>query len=168
LKGDEFEPGRAPTDLSGHFDYRAATRERAEEGTVVSVQGEVARVLLRRGRLCEGCGSCCIRLDDDSMLAEALNLAGAEPGDRVVVDLPESLSIRAAYILYGVPLLAFFAGLGLGALLSLAALGGGFMVPLSVASGFVLLVLSYYLISRVYRPGSRASERYRPVIVKVL
>lgn len=168
MKEDEFDTGRALSDLSEHFDYRAATRARAEEGTVVSVQGETAKVLMRRSRMCEGCGSCCVKVDEDGMLADAVNRAGAKPGDRVLVDLPESLSIRAAFILYGVPLLFFFAGLGLGALLSLAALGGKFSVPLSVASGFALLVLSYILLSRVYRAGSHAADRYRPVIVKVL
>ncbi len=168
MKGDEFEAGRAPAELSEHLGLRAAARRRAEEGTVVSVHGEMAKVLVRRGRACEGCGSCCVKLDQETMLADAFNREGAEPGDRVLVDLPENLSIRAAYILYGVPLMFFLAGLGLGALISSAALGGGFSAPLSLACAFGLLAASFLLISRVYRPGSRAAARYRPVITKVL
>ncbi len=168
MKGDEFEAGRSPADLSEHFHFQAATHGKAEEGTVVSVHGEVAKVLMRRGRACEGCGSCCVRLDEDTMLADAVNRVGAKPGDRVLVGLPQSLSIRAAYILYGVPLLFFLAGLGLGTLISSAALDGGYSAPVSLACAFGLLALSFLLLSRFYRTGSRAAARYRPVITRVL
>ena len=150
------------------FDYPAATRKRREEGTVVAVSGETAQVLLRRSRLCEGCGSCCVLVDDDTMLAEAENSVGAKQGDRVFVDLPASQSIRAAYILYGIPLLAFLIGLGVGALLGSAIFGGGAVVALGLILGFGFLALSYILLSRVYAPGSRASSRYRLVITKIL
>ncbi|MBC7231022.1 MAG: SoxR reducing system RseC family protein [Actinobacteria bacterium] len=161
---DEFEARQAPADLSQHFAYRAATRPRAEEGVVVSVRGEEAKVLMRRSRLCEGCGSCCVKLDEDSMLVDALNLAGAKPGERVTVDIPVNTSIRAAYVLYGIPLLFFLAGLALGALLSHFVLGGRLAVPISLVCGFSSLALSYLIISRTYRSGSRAAARYRPVI----
>ena len=74
---------------------------------MVAVRGGVAEVLMRRSRFCEGCGSCCVLVDSETMLAEADNRAGAKEGDRVVVDLPASVSIRAAYILYGIPCLLY-------------------------------------------------------------
>jgi sigma-E factor negative regulatory protein RseC len=160
--------GEEPRELPELFDYPAATRERREEGTVVEVRGETAQVLLRRSRLCDGCGSCCVLVDDKTMLAEAENSVGAKQGDRVIVDLPKGVSIRAAYILYGIPLLAFLAGLGLGALLGSAVFGGGATVVLGLVLAFVFLVLSYILISRIYAPGSRASSRYRLNISKIL
>lgn len=150
------------------FDYPAATRKLREEGTVVAVHGETAEVLLRRSRLCEGCGSCCVLVDDDTMLAEAANGVGAKKGDRVVVDLPAKVSIRAAYILYGVPLLAFFVGLAAGGLVGYFLFDWGFNVPLGLLFGVGFLALSYVLISRIYAPGSRASSRYRLVITEVL
>ncbi|MEW6552714.1 MAG: SoxR reducing system RseC family protein [Actinomycetota bacterium] len=155
----------SPPDL---FDYPAATRGMREEGTVVAVHGDIAEVLMRRSRACEGCGSCCVLVDDDTMLAEASNAIGARKGDRVVVDLPPKVSIRAAYVLYGIPLLAFFAGLAAGGLVSYYLLGWGFSVPLGLVLGIGFLALSYFLLSRVYAPGTRASSRYRLVITKVL
>ncbi len=149
------------------FDYPAATHKLREEGTVVAVRGDIAEVLMRRSRFCEGCGSCCVMVDTDTMLAEADNHVGAKKGDRVVVDLPARVSIRAAYILYGVPLLGFFAGIALGGLLGMLVLGG-FNVPLALLFAAAFLALSYILISRLYAPGTRASSRYRPVITKVL
>ena len=150
------------------FDYPSATRERREEGTVVEVYGDTAKVLIPRSRLCDGCGSCCVMVDDETVLAEAENGADAKRGDHVIVDLPKGVAIRAAYILYGIPLLAFLIGLGLGSLVGSAVFGSGASVVVGLVSAFVFLVIAFILISRVYSPGSRASSRYRPVITKVL
>jgi sigma-E factor negative regulatory protein RseC len=163
--GEDISEAGSPPAL---FDYRAATRRVREEGTVVAVHGDTAEVLMRRSRACEGCGSCCVLVDGDTMLAEASNAVGAKKGDRVVVDLPVKVSIRAAYILYGIPLLAFFAGLAVGGLVSYYLLGWGFNVPLGLIFGIGFLALSYVLLSRLYAPGTRASSRYRLVITKVL
>ncbi len=150
------------------FDYPSVTRERREEGLVVEVYGNTAKVLLPRSRLCDGCGSCCVFVDDKTMLVEAENGVGAEQGDRVIVDLPRGVAIRAAYVLYGIPLLAFLVGLGLGSLVGAAVFGGGASVVAGLISAFVFLVAAFVLISRIYAPGSRASSRYRPVVTKVL
>jgi len=102
------------------------------------------------------------------MLAEALNEAGAGVGDRVEVELPFRTSLKAAYILYGLPLVAFLAGLGVAAFVSAVLFDGAFAVPLGLLFGFGFLVLSYLLLARVYAPGTRASSSYRPVITRVL
>lgn len=150
------------------FDYPAATRKRSEEGTVVAVRGDTADVLLRRSRFCEGCGSCCVLVDSETMLAEAANIAGARQGDRVLVELPIAKSIRAAYILYGVPLLAFLIGLAVGGLIGYFLFGWGFNVPLALLFAIAFLALSYVLLSRIYAPGTRTSSRYRLTVTKVL
>lgn len=155
-------------DLPELFDYPSATRERREEGMVMDVRGDTARVLLPRKRLCDGCGSCCVMVDEETMLAEADNSVGAKQGDNVLVDIPRGVAIRAAYILYGIPLLAFLVGLGLGSLLGSVVFGGGASVVVGLVTALVFLVISFILISRIYAPGSRASSRYRLVIRKVL
>lgn len=165
---DDKRNAAPDTELTGLYDYPSASRSREEEGTVLAVHGDVAEVLLRRSRLCEGCGSCCVVVDSDSMLAEADNPVGAEKGDRVVVDLPADRSIRAALILYGVPLLAFLVGYGLGALLGAAVFGGGYAVPLGLIFAFAALAVSYILLSRIYAPHSQASNKYRLVITRKL
>jgi len=139
-----------------------------EVGTVVAVKGELAEVRLPRGRRCEGCGSCCVAADGENMVTEALNAVSARPGDRVEVELPVTVSLRAAYILYGIPLLFFLAGLALGALLGGLLGAGGFNVPLSLIFGFGMTAFSYYLLSRRYSSRSRASSRYRPVVTRIL
>ena len=165
---DDRRNAAPDAELAELYDYPSATRSREEEGTVLAVHGDMAEVLLRRSRLCEGCGSCCVVVDSDTMLAEADNPVGAEKGDRVIVDLPADRSIRAALILYGIPLLAFLVGYGLGALLGAAVFGGGYAVPLGLILAFASLAISYILISRIYAPHSKASSKYRLVIIRKL
>lgn len=165
---DDRRNAAPDAELTELYDYPSATRSREEEGTVLAVHGDVAEVLLRRSRLCEGCGSCCVVVDSDTMLAEADNPVGAEKGDRVIVDLPADRSIHAALILYGIPLLAFLVGYGLGALLGAAVFGGGYAVPLGLIFAFASLAISYILISRIYAPHSKASSKYRLVIIRKL
>ncbi|MFW6113831.1 MAG: SoxR reducing system RseC family protein [Actinomycetota bacterium] len=150
------------------YDYHNVTRSREERGKVVSVHGDTARVLLRRSRYCEGCGSCCVVIDDDTMLAEADNPVGAVEGDIVAVDLPPGKSIKAAYILYGIPLLAFLVGFGLGALLGALISGGSLIVPLGLLLAFGLMVTAFIILSRVYGPNSRTSSDYRMSITRRL
>lgn len=102
------------------------------------------------------------------MVAEAYNPVGAKVGDRVEVELPVGVSIKAAYLLYGVPLVAFLVGLGAGALLGSYLLGSGFSIPLGLVFGFGFLALSYVLLARVYSPQSRASAAFRPAITRVV
>jgi len=146
----------------------APRRSRREAGVVIEVHGELAKVAFPRGRLCEGCGSCCVVADEDTMVVEARNAAGAELGDRVEVEIPLRVALKAAYILYGVPLLAFLLGLGAGGALGSFLLGGSWGVPLGLASGFGFLALSYILLARIYSPRSRAGEAYLPTVTRIL
>ncbi len=154
-------------DVSRQRPSEGGRRGLREEGTVVAVRGDLAEVLIPRGRHCEGCGSCCM-VSGDNMLAEALNEVGAREGDRVEVELPFRTSLKAAYLLYGVPLAAFLVGLGAGSLLAGVLFDGGFAVPLGLLFGFGSLALAYFLLARVYAPGSKAASTYRPVITRVL
>ncbi len=141
---------------------------RREVGTVVGTREDLAVVSLARGRYCEGCGSCCVAAGEASMLAEARNPVGARVGDRVEVEIPVKAALKAAYLLYGIPLLVFLLGLGAGGALGNALAGGRFGVPLGLASGFALLALSYMMLARIYSPRSRASSAYRPSITRIV
>lgn len=156
---------------SKHWERMAGGRGTApfrETGRVVAVRGDLAEVRFPRGRLCEGCGACCVADGEGAMVAEARNPLGAVVGQLVVVELPVRQSLKAAYILYGVPLLAFLTGLVIGSVLGHLFSGGSLAVPLGLVLAFAFLALSYLLLGRIYSPRSRASERYRPVITAVL
>ena len=115
-----------------------------EQGQVLRIQGDVAEVACPRRAACGTCsanGACGTSLLESSLGRHPLKLAvanpiGAQPGDRVVIGLPETSLSRAAYVAYLQPLLLMLAGglvgEGLGNLLLASwgdgpALGGGLL-----------------------------------------
>ncbi len=100
---------------------------------MVACEGDYAEVEAQRRSACGHCAanSSC----GTSLLAQtfgvrasrvrALNSIKAQPGDRVVVGLPENVMLRSAFLLYAVPLLTFIvaavAGRWLGEALALPA-----------------------------------------------
>jgi sigma-E factor negative regulatory protein RseC len=87
-----------------------------ESASVVSVEGNLARVSLTRS---EACGSCsaknmCHPTGEKSMEMEVLNSAGAQPGDRVIISLPPGDLLKASATAYMLPAIAAVAGGAIG------------------------------------------------------
>ena len=77
---------------------------------------------------CSGCGAA-----RESILLTAVNAVGADVGDLVTVKSDTARVLKAAAVLYMLPLVLFFAGYGLAAALELSgALFGGIAFVLSV------------------------------------
>ena len=71
-------------------------------------------------------------------------------GDLVEVSLDDSIILKASAIMYGVPLVAFLAGvLGGYGFSSLAELSGSLSMALPVVAGFVMLIPGIILSRRV-------------------
>ena len=80
---------------------------------------------------CSGCGS-----SKQTMLLTAKNLIGAQPGDLVVMSSESSSVLKAAAVLYMLPLLLFITGYLLGESLWQR---GGLVGVLGILLGFVLI-----------------------------
>ena len=80
---------------------------------------------------CSGCGA-----QQETMVLTALNPVGAKPGDLVILESETAPVLKAAAVLYLVPLLLFFLGYGLGAMVGHSMAGGG----LGFASGIILVI----------------------------
>ena len=61
---------------------------------------------------CSGCGAA-----KEAILLEAVNPIGAEPGDLVTVEAATGPVLKAALVMYMVPMVLFFVGYALGAAL---------------------------------------------------
>jgi sigma-E factor negative regulatory protein RseC len=138
-----------------------------EEGTVVGIDGKMARVRVARGAACGGCSSqgACSPLEPtgQEMVIRVENRLHARPGQRVVVGIDDRVVLRGAAWVYMLPLATFFAGYWLGA--RLLPVGEG---ELGGVAGAVLgLVGGLALVARRFRPG-RAADAYRPRMVKAL
>lgn len=88
-------------------------------GTVISVKNNKAIVAVRRVSACgENCGNCKGACEATTATSVAENLVGACVGDMVKIESESSAVIRAALVLYMVPVLitimvaALFYGLG--------------------------------------------------------
>lgn len=93
-----------------------------QEARVTELQGDQALVAISRQSACgscaakSGCGTSVVAslFPQRSQQLRVTNTQGAEPGDRVVIGLPESGLQRASLLLYGVPLLGLLAGAAAG------------------------------------------------------
>ncbi len=92
---------------------------------------------------CAGCGAA-----QETMILTAQNPIGAGPGDVVILSSESGPVLKAAAVLYMVPLVLFFAGYALGALWEL---GGWFG-----CGGFLLGLLGAWLFDR--KTGKKHQE----------
>lgn len=82
-----------------------------ENGVVIEVTGDKARVKANRHNDCQNCGSC---PGDQAMIVTAENPIGAEPGDTVTFEIREQHVLKAAFVVYALPLILAFLGAWLG------------------------------------------------------
>ncbi|MBW2342346.1 MAG: SoxR reducing system RseC family protein [Deltaproteobacteria bacterium] len=88
-----------------------------EEGVVQELRGKKALVLTDRHTMCGQCvakGYCHMLGGGKEMLSEARNPIGAQPGDTVVVGIPEGSLTRASLVIYMVPAIGLVGGATLG------------------------------------------------------
>lgn len=83
--------------------------------TVLSVQGNMAKVIHKRPTACHGdcdqcAGGCGSMAATEKIIVEAENLIGARPGDRVVIQGATRKVAFAIMLVYVFPLILFFLG----------------------------------------------------------
>ncbi len=115
-----------------------------ETGKVIAVDsdGGTVTVAMKRTSACERCGACITVLNNDSeMRIVAKNECGASVDDRVHVELRAESFLRAALILYGLPLAGFLTGCLLGSLIGYA--------PAAFGCGILLAGAAYGIIRKL-------------------
>ena len=79
-----------------------------QEGFVKSVSGELCEVVIRRktacGDNCASCGACRMKFQQ----VAAKNPLGAEAGDYVAIEMNSKKVLFSAFLVYILPILAFF------------------------------------------------------------
>ena len=134
-----------------------------DRGLVVARHGDVVTIRLQPQ---DGCVSCalaqfCVGSKESSPTVRATAPSEIAPGDLVEVSLDDSLILKASAIMYGVPLVAFLAGvLGGYGFASLAELSASLSMALPVVTGFVMLIPGAIL-------SHRAAVRLNPTATVV-
>ena len=129
-----------------------------EPGIVESITGDKAEVRFEKSEACQRCRACRIA-GDGSMKAEVANPIGAKEGDRVRCAIEGSAVAKAAFLVYGVSLIALFFGLFVG--LKIMELGQGG----AVAIGILSMGISFIFVRRY---GARKGDYYTARIVEII
>ena len=137
--------------------------EKQQEGIVLEVSGTMAKVKASRHSDCENCGNC---PGNTAIVVDALNPVGAKRGQRVAIEVKEVNMLKAAFIVYILPLIAAVAGAFAGDYLAVAQqasnpvwyqIGGG-----AAAVGLSILYIKYF------DRNARTDDKMKPVIVRIL
>lgn len=140
-----------------------------EEGIVVEVQGDVAKVAIVKKSSCEKCAASgvCHPGDGEDSSMEASNLLGAKKGQRVKVVVAPQVYLKASIILYGIPMAVFIAAAILGKNLGLKYGTEANSDLWAFISGMTFMVISFVFIKR-YNTKVEKTQEYKPLIVEIL
>lgn len=138
-----------------------------ETGKVIDLKGEVALIELARSQACKSCGICHVGTDAKKMLTEAVNLAHADIGEDVYIELEPKNILVASFVVYVLPLffliIGYLVGMSFTSFIvrqNLAEVGG-------IITGFLALVFSYMIIRTIDKRISKA-KRFEPIITEVI
>lgn len=132
-------------------------------GTVVAAGGERARVRVTPAHACSRCGGCLLHAQEEgSTVIEAVDRLGSRPGDLVELEMPGCDLLKAAAVLYLVPL----------ALAALGYLAGRWVVEGNaelggLVGGLLSFVLSFRLLRR-FDDQAQAAGSCLPVVVRAV
>ena len=136
------------------------------KGIVSEIRGDLAIVKIHRKEACGECRACLSGMTEKEMDIEAKNLCDAEEGDWVELELQDNAFFNAVMIMYGLPFVAFIAGVVV----------GYFGVPKALPmispalSGLVLGGLGIFLTMLWIRSQNSRWEsgKYRPMATKIV
>ncbi|WP_378953112.1 SoxR reducing system RseC family protein [Pelosinus sp. sgz500959] len=137
--------------------------DKQQEGIVLEViGGNLAKVKTSRHNDCENCGAC---PGNSAMVLEALNDIGAKPGQRVAIEVREINMLKAAFIVYILPLIAVFFGAIAGG--AVAERLGNAVLWWQITGGMLALILSVIYI-KYFDNAARTDVKMQPIIVRIL
>ncbi|MFW2490078.1 SoxR reducing system RseC family protein [Clostridium chromiireducens] len=135
---------------------------KTEQGLVVEVIDNVAKVRVGRHSDCKNCGAC---PGSESIIITASNKIGAKPGQRVIFEVKETNMLWAAFIVFILPLIALFVG---------AMIGGGLGKYLGVSisicqliGGIAAALLAVLLVKKLDR-DTEEKGKSKPQIIQIL
>ncbi len=139
-----------------------------EEGIVIAVDENEALVKATKSGACESCSarsSCHVLGGSEEMEVSAINAAGAVVDDRVIMAFEDASLLKAAFLLYIVPILVMILG---------AVLGQVSAPPLGLSPAIVTpAAAALFLVAAVVFVRSKGNslagkDKYRPRIVRIL
>jgi sigma-E factor negative regulatory protein RseC len=139
-----------------------------QQGYIVEiVDKKTAKLKMQRHSACASCGKCATTSEKKDIVVEVDNAIGAQVGDKVKVNMETVNVLKAAAIVYTVPLIALLIGtIATYFILNLSKIN----VDVEVVSGSVgigLMLLSFVVL-KLNDSKFRESREYIPVVTEVL
>ena len=135
---------------------------KTEEGLVLEVINDVAKIKVGRHSDCSNCGAC---PGSDSIIISAINKVGAKPGQRVAFQMKEVNVLRAAFVVFIVPLIAISIGVLLGEFIG--GYFGSITYTFQIMGGIIAFLLSLIFI-KLFDKATTANQKTQPVIISIL
>ncbi|MDF2634755.1 MAG: positive regulator of sigma RseC/MucC [Pelosinus sp.] len=137
--------------------------DKQQEGIVLEVtDNHMAKVKTSRHNDCENCGAC---PGNSALILDARNDLGAKPGQRVAIEVREVNMLKAAFIVYILPLIAIFIGVVAGG--NFAENSGYQPLGLQIMGGTVAFILSVVYI-KFFDSAARSDVKMQPTIIRIL
>lgn len=136
--------------------------KKEQQGIVIESNKNIAKVRVARHSHCENCGAC---PGSNAMILEVVNDIGARDGQKVIFEIKEEGMVKAAFIVYVVPLLLIIFGVVIGSLIS-----GIIDVDtfnFQVAGGVIGFIFSIAVII-YYEKVYKSNVNRLPKIIKIL
>ncbi|MBA5850302.1 SoxR reducing system RseC family protein [Clostridium sp. cel8] len=131
-------------------------------GIVIEVNGNIAKVRTSNHADCENCGAC---PGAAASVINARNPVGAKPGQHVKFVVEESHMLKAAFVVYILPLIGIFLGALLGTWIGKSV--GGNLMLFQVIGGAILFILSLVYI-KIFDKSAAKDDSVKPVIKSIL
>ncbi|ABR48516.1 positive regulator of sigma E, RseC/MucC [Alkaliphilus metalliredigens QYMF] len=136
-------------------------------GTVVSLEGKMAKVLMQRQASCGDCTACKMGQEEMKLEVKALNNANAQVGQRVEIDMEHQNVLAAAFIVYMIPLFALMMGIFAGNAM-LSALGvENYRDLLTAFAGFIFMATSFMVI-KIRENKFKTNKDFTPIISEIV
>ncbi len=140
-----------------------------EEGIVIQTFDDKAKVRTIRSSACEGCASAsfCHPEKGTEMIMEVVNNIHAKVGERVKIGLKPGVYLKASFLVYMVPIIAFIIGAIIGKELAASFLHTNDPDLWAIIGGAVLLIPTF-IAMRLYNRKIEKDKSYQPVILEVM
>jgi Positive regulator of sigma E activity len=132
------------------------------QGVVIETSENIAKVKSNRHGDCKNCGAC---PGDNATVLDVQNPLGAKPGQRVVFEIKEENMLKAAFVVYILPIISIFLGSICGTWL--AAKFGQPEKIFQIGGAIIAFILSVLYVKVFDRATSR-NNKVKPIITRIL
>lgn len=139
-----------------------------QQGYIIEIiDKKTAKLKMQRHSACASCGKCTTTSEKKDIVAEVDNSIGAKVGDRVCVNMESMNVLKAAAIVYILPLIGLLIGT-IATYYTLQVFGN--VNSVEMISGIVglLLMLISFLILKKNDSKFRNSREYIPIVTKII